>query len=254
MNYSSTLSLNDNIQYKKPLKYRNRARSLMQKNNKSISSYNNKSIHNNGTSVMHKIKRMFARKSNNSVENVPNTKLKTSENEHDQIKDYRNINEFPLNVNQNIEWQPVYHETCKIKLPVEDSSTKVSLPQNLVDDWVHDQKNISNELNKSRIKNKEDDEKTNSQDNCFYSKNMAQNSCTSNNEEPYSKFKYYYNYYLVDEYLESLIESQNKKLDATGLDEEGQLYDNVSLNVKPIIMSKQRLENGVPYDPSKIMN
>ncbi|CRH01077.1 conserved Plasmodium protein, unknown function [Plasmodium relictum] len=254
MSYSSTLTLNENVQFQKPLKYRNRARSLMPQNNKNGSSCDNKSMHSNGTSFMDKIKRIFSSKSNHSIENIPSTKLKINKNQHDQGKDCRNLNEFSPIANKNIEWQPVYHETCKIKLPVEERTTKVSLPQEIVDNWTHDQKNLSKELSSSRASNKQDDENVNSQGSCFYKKNMSSNSCTDNNEEPYSKFKYYYNYYLVDEYLESLVESQNKKLDATGLDEEGQLYDNVSLNIKPIIMSKHRLDNGVPYDPSKLMN
>ncbi|KAI4837434.1 hypothetical protein MKS88_003908 [Plasmodium brasilianum] len=275
MNNCSSLASNEHEQFHKTVIYKNRARSLIQQNIKSRSECHNEE-QTSGGSIKDKIRRLFSSKYDQSIRDLQKTKLRINKNVHEEENNSKNLKTCTPVYDQNIEWQPVYHETCKIKLPVEDCSTKISLPDDVVDDWVHSQNKLSKELNASRIKSKPDDMdvnayddnyydenshnnnadgKANSKYNCLFNKNFSQKSyMRTNEEEPYSKFKYYYNYYLVDEYLESLAESQNKNLDATGLDENGQLYDNVSLNVKPIIMSKHRLENGVPYDPTKLMN
>ncbi|GAW81963.1 hypothetical protein, conserved [Plasmodium gonderi] len=275
MDNSSIIASNENFQFQKPVIYKNRARSLIQQSNM-IGSENQNKEQGNGTSIRDKIKRLFSSKHDQSIRDFQKTKLTMNKCLQKQEPNDTSINEFTPTHNQNIEWQPVYHESCKIKLPVDEYKTKISMPDEVLDEWVLNQNKISQHLLASKMNSTEkgcnddyetsdddsyidgeghhSDSKKSSSGNCIFNKSASKKSCMLNNEkEPYSKFKYYYNYYLVDEYLESLAESQNKNLEATGLDEHGQLYDNVSLNVKPIIVSKERLENGVPYDPSKLL-
>ncbi|SOV12181.1 conserved Plasmodium protein, unknown function [Plasmodium gaboni] len=275
MNNSNNMSSNgDKGPFQKPIIYTSRAKSLIAQNSRNGSTFiNNNEVEKNVTTVMEKIKRLFSNKNmNEATTKLNSTKLKEDRNNKEDISISKALKPLPLPMHdQKVEWQPVYHETCKIKLPVEENNQKISLPEYLIQDWVHNQNKISKNLCSSNMENDENgtiiddyfnsnknvetkniDKKNNDNNN-----NDGSSNCYSNcndEEENYSNFKYHYNYYLVDEYLESLVESQNKILDATGLDEQGQLYENVCLNVKPIIMSKQRLESGVPYDPSKLMN
>ncbi|SBT39212.1 conserved Plasmodium protein, unknown function [Plasmodium ovale wallikeri] len=269
MNNASTIASNESVQFQKPIVYKNRARSLMQQSIKS-GSENHDRDQSNGNSIRDKIRRLFSSKYDQSIRELQKTKLKMNKEVCEEDKSCKNVETSPSVYDKDVEWQPVYRETCKIKLPVEDYSTKVSLPKKVVDDWVRSQNKFSKELGASRGRSEQsgsdhgddgehdpdgnsNEEKANSKGNFLFNTLTQGSRMRNNEEEPYSKFKYYYNYYLVDEYLESLAESQNKKLDATGLDENGQLYDNVSLHIKPLITSKQRLENGVPYDPQKLL-
>ncbi|SOV21567.1 conserved Plasmodium protein, unknown function [Plasmodium sp. DRC-Itaito] len=284
MNNSNNMSSNgDKGPFQKPIIYTSRAKSLIAQNSRNGSTFiNNNEVEKNVTTVMDKIKRLFSNKNmNESTTKLNSTKLKEDRNNKEDISISKTLKPLPLPMHdQKVEWQPVYHETCKIKLPVEENNQKISLPEYLIQDWVHNQNKISKNLCSSNMENDENgtiiddyfnsnkkvetkniDKKSNDKKNNDNNNNDGSSNCYSNchsncndEEENYSNFKYHYNYYLVDEYLESLVESQNKILDATGLDEQGQLYENVCLNVKPIIMSKQRLESGVPYDPSKLMN
>ncbi|CAG25227.1 hypothetical protein CYL21_4202 [Plasmodium falciparum NF54] len=284
MNNSSNMSSNgDKGPFHKPIIYTSRAKSLIAQNSRNSSTFNNNEVGKNVTTVMDKIKRLFSNKNmNEPTTELNRTKLKEDRNNNEDISTPKTLKPLPLPMHdQKVEWQPVYHETCKIKLPVEENNQKISLPEYVIDDWVYNQNKISKNLGSSSIKygengtmiddcfnnnknneNKNTGKKNNNDDNNNNNNNNnntngGSSNCYSNcndEEENYSNFKYHYNYYLVDEYLESLVESQNKILDATGLDEQGQLYENVCLNVKPIIISKQRLESGVPYDPSKLMN
>ncbi|KYO01751.1 hypothetical protein PGSY75_0605700 [Plasmodium gaboni] len=284
MNNSNNMSSNgDKGPFQKPIIYTSRAKSLIAQNSRNGSTFiNNNEVEKNVTTVMDKIKRLFSNKNmNESTTRLNSTKLKEDRNNKEDISISKTLKPLPLPMHDTkVEWQPVYHETCKIKLPVEENNQKISLPEYLIQDWVHNQNKISKNLCSSNMENDENgtiiddyfnsnknvetkniDKKSNDKKNNDKKNNDGSSNCYSNcysncndEEENYSNFKYHYNYYLVDEYLESLVESQNKILDATGLDEQGQLYENVCLNVKPIIMSKQRLESGVPYDPSKLMN
>ncbi|EUD66325.1 hypothetical protein C922_03241 [Plasmodium inui San Antonio 1] len=263
MNNSSTVASNESAQFQKPVIYKNRARSMMHRSVRN-GSENQQTEQGNGMSIGDKIRRLFSSKHDQTIRDLQKTKL-TNKSIQEQEATERSVNEFLPTDHQNVEWQPVYRESCKIKLPVDESATKVVLPEEVLDDWVHSQKKISQQLrhrkeggNGQEDQYEEDeyqgDDLSELDSNCLFRKDTSKKSCRINStKEQYSKFKYYYNYYLVDEYLESLAMSQNKNLDATGLDEHGQLYDNVSLNVKPIIVSEQRLENGVPYDPSKLL-
>ncbi|ETB63297.1 hypothetical protein YYC_00128 [Plasmodium yoelii 17X] len=257
---SSNVSSNENKQIKSPVIYKSRARSLIQKNVENRSNMNINE-HKNGTSIKDKIIRLFSSQHEKNEKDIQKTKLKSNENTCKKEENYNRIKNNSDDYDQTIEWQPVYHETCKIKLPVENyNNTKISLPEDVLDDWVSNQNKVSQKMNIPKTLNNKY-ENNNSVDkqmdlNCdfIFNKNIENKLCTQDNNEPCSKFKSYYNYYLVDEYLESLAKSQNKNLEATGLDENGQLYDNVSLHIKPIITSKQRLENGVPYDPQNLLN
>ncbi|CAG9478182.1 conserved Plasmodium protein, unknown function [Plasmodium vivax] len=264
MNNSSTVASNESPQFQKPVVYKNRARSIM---NQSVrnGSESQQTEQGNGTSIRDKIRRLFSSKHDQTIRDLQKTKLTANKSIQEQEPSERSVHEFVPTHQQNVEWQPVYRETCKIKLPVDESVTKIALPEEVLHDWVDSQKKVAQQLGrrqKGEDVQEDEDQEDNSQgedlpelgSNCLFRKNGSKKSCRLNSaKDQYSKFKYYYNYYLVDEYLESLAVSQNKSLDATGLDEHGQLYDNVSLNVKPIIVSKQRLENGVPYDPSKLL-
>ncbi|SOV12371.1 conserved Plasmodium protein, unknown function [Plasmodium sp. gorilla clade G2] len=275
MNNSNNMSSNgDKGPFQKPIIYKSRAKSLTAQNSRNGSTFiNNNEVEKNVITVMDKIKRLFSNKNmNEPTTKLNSTKLKEDRKNKEDISISKTLKPLPLAMHdQKVEWQPVYHETCKIKLPVEENNQKISLPEYLIQDWVHNQNKISKNLCSSNMENdengtiiddyfnsnKNNDKKNNDNINNNNNNNGGSSNCYSNcndEEENYSNFKYHYNYYLVDEYLESLVESQNKILDATGLDEQGQLYENVCLNVKPIIMSKQRLESGVPYDPSKLMN
>ncbi|CAD2083817.1 conserved Plasmodium protein, unknown function [Plasmodium vinckei lentum] len=256
---SSNVSSNENKQIKSPIIYKSRAKSLIQKSveNRSSMSINEGK---NGASIKDKIIRLFSSQHEKNERDIQKTKLKSNENTCKNEKKYNGVKTGPEDYDQTIEWQPVYHETCKIKLPVENyNSAKISLPEDALDDWVSNQNKVSQNINMSNtINNKYEnnssvDKKLGLNCDFIFNKNMENKLCTQD-KEPGSKFKSYYNYYLVDEYLESLAKSQNKNLEATGLDENGQLYDNVSLHIKPIITSKQRLENGVPYDPQNLLN
>lgn len=289
MNFNTTLPINGNVNPNIPMHLKNRTRSLIPRNSAFVAaSADSDGLKNNKSGVMNKLKQMFTNNqfvsSNKIKENVnpspnPNSnymntgisqsssksKLQTTLTTN-KLQDYGISQYGPPSYNggsnSNIEWQPVYHDTCKIKLPVNQVDTKIAVPQEAIDEWVNDQTKLSkgtlNSLSKTDVnqnlpqKNSTSNE---SQINCMNS-SMSQNTCTnsSNKDEPYSKFKYYYNYYLVDEYLDSLAQSQNKKLDATGINEEGELYENVSLSIKPILKTKERLESGVPYDPKVLLN
>ncbi|SOV74597.1 conserved Plasmodium protein, unknown function [Plasmodium sp. gorilla clade G3] len=281
-NFNNMSSNGDKGPFQKPIIYTSRAKSLTAQNSRNGSAFNNNEVEKNVTTVMDKIKRLFSNKNiNEPTKKVNSTKLKVDRNNNEDISIPKTLNPLlPPMHDPKVEWQPVYHETCKIKLPVEENNQKISLPEYVIEDWVSNQNKISKNLCSSSMNY---DENSTMIDDCLNSKknyenkntekknynNSSSNNNNNNNdndgsskcysncndeEENYSNFKYHYNYYLVDEYLESLVESQNKVLDATGLDEQGQLYENVCLNVKPIIMSKQRLESGIPYDPSKLIN
>ncbi|ANQ08982.1 Uncharacterized protein PCOAH_00036510 [Plasmodium coatneyi] len=264
MNNSSTVTMNGSTQFQKPVIYKNRARSIMHQSVRN-GSENQLTEQGNGTSIRDKIRRLFSSKHDQTIRDLQKTKLTTNKSIQEQEPSERSVNEILPTDHQNVEWQPVYRETCKIKLPVDESTTKIALPEEVLDDWVYSQQKISQQLGRRQEGgNVQDDQSQEDHDqgddpleldgNCLFGKNASKKSCRLNStKDQYSKFKYYYNYYLVDEYLESLAVSPNKNLDASGLDEHGQLYDNVSLNAKPIIVSKQRLENGVPYDPSKLL-
>ncbi|VTZ66231.1 conserved Plasmodium protein, unknown function [Plasmodium chabaudi chabaudi] len=254
---SSNVSSNENKQNKSPIIYKSRAKSLIQKSVENRSSMNINEGK-NGTSIKDKIIRLFSSQYEKNEKDIQKTKLKSNENTCKNEKNCNRVKTSPDDDDQTIEWQPVYHETCKIKLPVENySSTKISLPEDALDDWVCNQnkvsQNMTNAVNNKYENNSSVNKKMDLNCDFIFNKNMENNLCTQD-KEPGSKFKSYYNYYLVDEYLDSLAKSQNKNLETTGLDENGQLYDNVSLHIKPIITSKQRLENGVPYDPQNLLN
>ncbi|KJP88921.1 hypothetical protein AK88_01415 [Plasmodium fragile] len=259
MNNSSTVATNESPQFQKPVIYKNRARSMMHQSVRN-GSENQQTEQGNGTSIRDKIRKLFFSKHDQTIRDLQKTKLTTNKSIQGKEPSEKSVKEFLPTDHQNVEWQPVYRETCKIKLPVDESTTKITLPDEVLDDWVDSQKKISQQLGRRQEGENvqedqyQEDDLSEQGTNCLFGKNDSKKSCRLNStKDQYSKFKYYYNYYLVDEYLESLAGSQNKNLDATGLDEHGQLYDNVSLNVKPIIVSKQRLENGVPYDPSKLL-
>ncbi|GAB67487.1 hypothetical protein PCYB_115070 [Plasmodium cynomolgi strain B] len=259
MNNSSTVASNESPQFQKPMIYKNRARSIMHQSVRN-GSENQQTEQGKGTSIRDKIRRLFSSKHDQTIRDLQKTKLTRNKSIQEQEPSERSVNEFLPTDHQNVEWQPVYRETCKIKLPVDESATKIALPEEVLNDWVDSQKEISQQLGRKQDGENVQEDQYQEDDlsdlggNCLLGKNASKKSCRLNStKDQYSRFKYYYNYYLVDEYLESLSVSQNKNLDATGLDENGQLYDNVSLNVKPIIVSKQRLENGVPYDPSKLL-
>ncbi|CAA9989275.1 conserved Plasmodium protein, unknown function [Plasmodium knowlesi strain H] len=264
MNNSSAVATGDNPQLQKPMIYKNRARSIVHRSVRN-GSENQLTEQANGTSIRDKIRRLFSSKHDQTIRDMQKTKLTKNKSIQEQEPSERNVDGFLSTDHQSVEWQPVYRETCKIKLPVEEGATKIAMPEEVLDDWVHSQHKISQQLgrrkggefvqdNQSLGDHDQGDDLLELGGDCLLGKNASRKSCNlKSTEDQYSKFKYYYNYYLVDEYLESLAASPNKELDATGLDEHGQLYDNVSLNARPIIVSKQRLESGVPYDPSKLL-
>lgn len=285
MDFNTTLPTNGNVGFQPPVSFKSRTKSMIPHSNISASTHSIKTIKPDGLSVMSKLKKIFSSRNgvttnngNNNVEYVSNQNSRNMNIPQviDKAQLQGNISTFTeeqvlsqyatnsiKGQSSNIEWQPVYHETCKIKLPVESSVAKIAIPQETLNQWTNDQAQIAQggvgnyaSLSKNKTILKENESENNLQTNCLINNPISQNSCTSasNKEEPYSKFKYYYNYYLVDDYLDSLTQSQNKKIDATGLNENGELYENVSLSVKPILKTKERLESGVPYDPKVVIN
>lgn len=236
--------------------------------NKNNYNYNRNNNNNNKNNNNNSIENSSDRNNSNMTNIRPyngRTRLQRNKKKlsyESSISQYNNTNSFIGNPG-NIEWQPVYHETCKIKLPVEPSSTKIEMPQEALEEWANEQAEMSKAMEKfTKMTNGEKDLKENEEENsinqsCFNGTGISQTPCINksvNKDEPYSKFKYYYNYYLVDDYLDSLAQSQNKKIDASGLGENGELYENVSLMVKPILKTKERLESGVPYDSKVVIN
>lgn len=286
MNYDSTMAMNETMnermQTKSSIPFRTRAKSMLSQ--KSSPSYATKEeIEQNqskGISVFDKIKKVFSSRTNNGAASLQilsnqgkNEKMMMTQGNGTTISKERtqlrtNIPNIPEDFNDMglknnpdvmkdhcIEWQPVFHETCQIKLPVEDTP-KIKMPEEAIDEWIQNNSKVYknrpnlNENNKKIAEGKTND----SQNSCSVNTKLSQSSCMgTNKDEPYAKFKYYYNYYLVDEYLDSLAESENKKRDMSGLNEEGELYDNLNLNVKPILTTKERLESGVPYDPKNLL-
>lgn len=284
MNYESTSAMNETMNerlYKQnSIPFRTRTKSmLLQKTLPSNVSKQETQNQSKGISVFDKIKKVFSSRTNDAATTLqiaPNqrTNEKTLNKEGtglplskertqlrtnipyitDPLNDLNLRNGSDIIKDHCIEWQPVFHETCQIKLPVEDNTTKIKIPEEAIDEWIQNNSKVYKP--NPNLNQKSSPDKTNDSQNgsCVNTKLSQSSACIgSNKEEPYAKFKYYYNYYLVDEYLDSLAESENKKRDMSGLNEEGELYDNINLNVKPILTTKERLESGVPYDPKNLL-
>lgn len=284
MNYESINAMNETMNermYKQnSIPFRTRAKSMLpQKIPPSNANKQETQNQSKGISVFDKIKKVFSSRTNDAAttlqiapnqrtnekplnqegNGLPLSRERTQLRANipyitDPLNDLNVRNDSDIMKDHCIEWQPVFHETCQIKLPVEDNTTKVKIPEEAIDEWIQNNAKVykpNPNLNKKLSQEKTNDSQNGS---CVNTKSLQSSGCLgSNKEEPYAKFKYYYNYYLVDEYLDSLAESENKKRDMSGLNEEGELYDNINLNVKPILTTKERLESGVPYDPKNLL-
>ncbi|VWU49894.1 conserved protein, unknown function [Hepatocystis sp. ex Piliocolobus tephrosceles] len=259
MNNTSIMSSQE-VGSQKSVIFKNRAKHLMQQSvrNSSECQISQKS----GTSITEKIKSLFSAKAYKPT-SLQKTTLKKNNEVTDQNKSLKPVNNIPFSVDPHVEWQPIYRETCQIRLPIEETNTEEPVQGDYLTSWMSSQNKLTQEMKTSVTKNNDnvlngtnnDSECNLAPDNCLLNNLLPQKKdITDEDKENQEDLKCYYNYYLVDDYLESLVLSQNKLLDATGLDENGVLYDNVSLNVKPILTLKTRLENGIPYYPDDLKN